>query len=49
MKTLITALALVFALATGASMMALTVHGDRAHIERNSARVAGHQTAFLVY
>ena len=49
MKTFITALALVFALATGASMMALMVHGDRAHIERNSARIAGHQTALLVH
>jgi hypothetical protein len=47
MKTLITALALVSMLATGASMMVLTVHGDRGH--QNSARVAGHQTALLLY
>jgi hypothetical protein len=47
MKTLITALALMSTLATGASMMVLTVHGDRAH--QNSARVAGHHTALLLY
>jgi hypothetical protein len=44
MKTYITALALVFALATGTSMIALTGHADRVHTGQ------GHpHTALLLY
>jgi hypothetical protein len=49
MKTFITAMTLVFALATGASMMALTVHTDRAHIDQDSPYGAVHQKTALLY
>jgi hypothetical protein len=35
MKTFITALALVFVLASGTSMMTLTVHADRTHTDQD--------------
>jgi hypothetical protein len=43
MKTVITALALVFALATVTSMIALTVHGDHPYMH-----MAGHQKMALL-
>jgi len=43
MKTYLTALALVFVLATGTSMIALSGHADRAHLDQ------GHRTAVLLY
>jgi hypothetical protein len=46
MKTYITALALVLVLATGASMIALTVHGDHPHIDQSS-HTAGQKMALL--
>jgi hypothetical protein len=49
MKTYITALALVFLLATGTSMMALTVHANRTHIDQDRPHTAGHQRMLLVY
>jgi hypothetical protein len=49
MKTFITALAIVFALATGTSVLALTVHTDSAHIDQNSTHAAGHQKPALVF
>jgi hypothetical protein len=48
MKTYITALALVFALATVTSMIALTVHGDHPHIDPGS-HTAGHQKIAFLY
>jgi hypothetical protein len=45
MKTFITALAIVFVLATVTSMIALTVHGDHAQIEHTPA----HQKTALLY
>ena len=48
MKTYITALALVFALATVTSMIALTVHGDHPHIDPGS-HTAGHQKIAFPY
>jgi hypothetical protein len=48
MKTFITALAIVFVLATVTSMIALTVHGDRAHIDQGRHTV-GHQKTALLY
>jgi hypothetical protein len=49
MKTFITAMTLVFLLATGTSMMALTVHTDRAHIGQDSPYRAVHQKMALLY
>ena len=49
MKTYMTALALVFVLASGTSMMALTVHADRTHIDQDRPHTAGHQKTLLVY
>jgi hypothetical protein len=49
MKTYITALAFVFLLATGTSMMALTVHANRTHIGQDRSHTAGHQKTLLVY
>ena len=49
MKTYISALALVFVLATGTSMMALTVHANRTHIDQDRPHTAGHQKTLLVY
>jgi hypothetical protein len=49
MKTFITAMALVFALAIGTSMMALTVHADHAHIDQGSPYKAVHQKTALLY
>jgi hypothetical protein len=43
MKTFITAMTLVFALATGTSMMALTVHSDRVHVGQDSPSRAVYQ------
>jgi hypothetical protein len=43
MKTFITALALVFALATVTTMIALTVHGDHPYLH-----TAGHQKMALL-
>ena len=48
MKTYITALILVFALATVTSMIALTVHGDHPHIDQGS-HTAGHQKMAFLY
>ena len=48
MKTFITASAIVFTLATVTSMIALTVHGDPAHIDQGR-HTAGHQRAALLY
>jgi hypothetical protein len=48
MKTFITALVIVFALASIASMIALTVHGDRAHIDQGR-HTADHQKTALFY
>jgi hypothetical protein len=49
MKTFITAMTLVFLLATGTSMMALTVHTDRAHIGQDRPSITVHQKTSLVY
>jgi hypothetical protein len=48
MKTFITALVLVFVLASGASMMALPGHGYT-HLAQNGAHAAGNQQAALLY
>jgi hypothetical protein len=48
-KTFITALTLVFVLATGTSMIALTVHTDRAHIGQDNPYGALHQKMALLY
>jgi hypothetical protein len=48
MKTYITALILVFALATVTSMIALTVHGDHPHINPSN-HWAGHQKMAFLY
>jgi hypothetical protein len=48
MKTFITALALVFALATVTSMIALTVHGDHLYIDQGR-HTAGHQKMAFLY
>jgi len=48
MKTYITVLALVFALATVTSMIALTVHGDHPHINPSN-HSAGHQKLAFLY
>ena len=47
MKTFITALVVVFVLATGTSMIALTVHGDHPHIDPGSHTAGHHKMAFL--
>jgi predicted tellurium resistance membrane protein TerC len=49
MKTFITAMALVFALAIGTSMIALTVHTDHTHIDQGSPYKAIHQKTALLY
>jgi hypothetical protein len=49
MKTFITALAFIFVLASGTSMMTLTVHADRTHIDQDRPHTAGHQKTALVY
>ena len=46
MKTFITALAIVFVLATATSVIALTVYGDHAHIDQGR-HTAGQKTALL--
>jgi hypothetical protein len=48
MKTFITALVVIFALASGISMAALTGH-DHTHFAQNGAHAAGNQTATLLY
>ena len=48
MKTFITALAIVFVLATATSMIALTVHGGHAHIDQGR-HTAGQQKTALLY
>ena len=48
MKTFITALSLVFALASGASIIALRGH-DRVQMTQNNAHTAGHQKTALAY
>jgi hypothetical protein len=48
MKTYITTLIFVFALATATSMMALTVHGDHTHTDPGR-HMAGHQKVALLY
>jgi hypothetical protein len=48
MKTYITALALVFALATVTSLIALTVHGDHPPIDPDS-HTAGHEKLAFIY
>jgi hypothetical protein len=48
MKTFITALFLVFALASGTSMMALSGHGYT-RLAQNSAHVARNQEAATLY
>ena len=47
MKTFITALAIVFVLAAVTSMIALTVHGDHAHIDQGRHTVDHQKTALL--
>jgi hypothetical protein len=49
MKTFITAMAVVFALAIGTSMMALMVHTDHAHIDQVDPYKAAHQKTALLY
>jgi hypothetical protein len=49
MKTFIAAMTLVFLLATGTSMIALTVHTDRAHIDQDGPYRAVHQKTALLY
>jgi hypothetical protein len=48
MKTFITALFLIFALASGTSMMALSGHGYP-RLAQNSAHAAGNQQAVTLY
>jgi len=48
MKTYITTLIFVFALATVTSMMALTVHSDHTHTDPGS-HTAGHQKMAFLY
>jgi hypothetical protein len=48
MKIFITALVLVFALASGTSMMTLTGYGDT-HLAQNGAYAAGNQRTALLY
>jgi hypothetical protein len=48
-KTFITAMALVFALAIGTSMMALTARTDHAHIDQDSPHKEVHQKMALLY
>jgi hypothetical protein len=49
MKTFIAAMTFVFLLATGTSMVALTVHTDRPHIGQDSPSRAVHQKMSLVH
>jgi hypothetical protein len=48
MKTFITALVVIFALASGISMAALTAH-NHTHFAQNDAHAAGHQHTALLY
>jgi hypothetical protein len=48
MKTFITALVLVFALASGISIIAVAFH-DPMQIDHNMVRPVGHQRTALVY
>ena len=48
MKTFVTALAIVFVLATVTSMIALSVHGDHAQIDQGR-HTAGHKKTALLY
>ena len=48
MKTFITALVVIFALASGISMAALTGH-DHTHFAQNGAHAAGNQQTALLY
>jgi hypothetical protein len=48
MKTFITAMAIVFTLATATSMIALSVQGDPAHID-HGRHITGHQKTALLY
>jgi hypothetical protein len=48
MKTFITALVVIFALASGISMASLTGH-DHTHFAQNGAHAAGHQQMALLY
>ena len=48
MKTFITALVVIFALASGISMAALTGH-DHTHFAQNGAHTAGNQRTALLY
>jgi Spy/CpxP family protein refolding chaperone len=49
MRKLIVLGAIAFALAAGTSMMALTVHVDRAHIAQAGHYGTGHQKMSLLY
>jgi hypothetical protein len=49
MRKLIALFAIAFALAAGTSILALTVHVDRAHIAQASPHGAGHQKMSLLY
>jgi hypothetical protein len=48
MKTFITALVVIFALASGISMATLTGH-DHTHFAQNGAHATGHQQTALLY
>jgi hypothetical protein len=48
MKTFITALVVIFALASGISMVALTGHDDT-HFAQNGAHAGGRQQTALLY
>ena len=48
MKYFITAMVVIFALASGISMAALTGH-DHTHFAQNGAHAAGNQQAALLY
>jgi hypothetical protein len=49
MQKLITFVALAFVLAAGSSMVALTVHVDRAHVDQASPHKAAQQRMSLLY
>jgi hypothetical protein len=49
MKAYLTALAFVFALATGVSMMTLTGHVDRAQTDHDGSHRTVHQKIALLY
>ena len=48
MKSFITAMVVIFALASGISMAALTGH-DHTHFAQNAAHAAGNQQTALLY